>query len=73
MGISFCRCSSFLSFPLFTINFVHSNKVSITHHRPMILSYTDQSTDLDYMSIDWFLYNANFGLKWVKIIWSVSL
>ena len=52
---------------------VHSSKVSITSHRPMIPSYKNQSTDLPYMSIDWFLYNRNFGLKCVKITRPVLL
>ena len=34
----------------------------------MLLSYRNQSSDLEYKSIDWFLYEDNIGLIWVDIV-----
>ena len=34
---------------------------------PMFLSYRNQSIDLQYKSIDWFLYEGNIGMKKVKM------
>ena len=34
----------------------------------MLLSYRNQSTDLAYKSIDWFLYECYIGLIWVDIV-----
>ena len=35
---------------------------------PKLPSYRDQSIDLPCKSIDWFLYDGNFGFLWVKLI-----
>ena len=34
----------------------------------MLLSYRNQSTDLECKSIDWFLYEDNIGLIWVDMM-----
>ena len=34
----------------------------------MLLSYRNQSTNLEYKSIDWFLYEYNIGLVWFDIL-----
>ena len=34
----------------------------------MLLYYRNQSTNLEYKSIDWFLYEYNIGLIWVDIM-----
>ena len=33
---------------------------------PIFPLYRNQSIDLDYKSIDWFLYEGNIGMKKVK-------
>ena len=35
----------------------------LTHSMPQLPSYRDHSIDLLRKSIDWFLYDANFGVK----------
>ena len=35
---------------------------------PKLPSYRNQSIDLFWKSTDWFLYDGNFGIQWVKII-----
>ena len=34
---------------------------------PVLLSYRNQLTDLHNKSIDWFLYEGNTYIQWVKI------
>ena len=34
---------------------------------PVLPSYRNQSTDLQSKSIDWFPYEGNTGISWVKV------
>ena len=36
----------------------------LTYFRPILPSYRNQSIDLEFKSIDWFLYKCNIGLIW---------
>ena len=38
----------------------------LTFFMPIFPLYRNQSIDLDYKSIDWFLYEGNIGMKKVK-------
>ena len=38
----------------------------VTFFMPMFPSYRNQSIDLHYKSINWFLYEGNIGMKKVK-------
>ena len=40
--------------------------IIITYFRPMFQTYKNQSIDLQYNSINWFLCEWNNGLKWVQ-------
>ena len=41
-------------------------KFSLTHQRPKLLSYKNQSIYLCDKFTDWFLYDGNFGLEWSR-------
>ena len=45
---------------------------ALTHIRPVSHSYRNPSTDLPCRSIDWFLYECDTGLIWVKKIMQLS-
>ena len=40
---------------------------------PVLLSYIKQSIDLLFKSIDWYLYESNTGISWVKLNFVKSL
>ena len=40
----------------------------LTHEMPVLPSYRNQPIDLLCKSIDWFLYEGNIGISWVKLI-----
>ena len=42
----------------------------LTHQRPKMLSYKNQSVCLCDKFIEWFLYDYNFGPEWVQDFFS---
>ena len=43
-----------------------NNIILLTHYTSKLPSYRKQSIHLQSKSIDWFLYDGNFGVKWVN-------
>ena len=74
LGEKYCErfrckpCLISLSLSRFFSLFLILNPVNIlTFFMPMFPSYRNQSTDLYYKSIDWFLYEMNIGMKKVNL------
>ena len=51
---------------LWNILQIHVSDRFLTRIKPMLHIYRNPSIDLQYKSIDWFLYECNIGLIWVN-------